>query len=207
VGKGTVARAVARARHRHVDTGVMCARSAGKPRTGLSLDDEPALSRLAERLEVEMAGGIVRVDGHDVTQAIRTVEIDAAASAVAVQPGVRAALVTRQRAMGLGGGIVMEGRDIGTVVFPGADVKIYLDASPEERARRRAADATHTAAGTRTPGQLASEMAARDAQDSSRAASPLSVAPDATVIDTTHLSIPDVVVRVLALVRAQEPAP
>jgi len=108
--------------------------------------------------------------------------------------------------MGADGGIVMEGRDIGTVVFPRADVKVYLDASPSERARRRATDATHEAARTRTPEQLEAEMRARDAQDSRRADSPLAAAADAVRIDTTGLSIPDVVARVLDLVRARQSA-
>jgi cytidylate kinase len=209
VGKGTIARAIAETLgYRHVDTGVMYRAVGWKAAVvGLSLDDEPSLAHLAAQLEMEMSGGIVCVDGDDVTQAIRTVEMDRAASAVAVLPKVREALVARQRAMGADGGIVMEGRDIGTVVFPDADVKIYLEASPEERARRRANDPTHAAAGSRTAAQLASEMAARDAQDSTRAASPLSVAPDAIVIDTTNLPIPDVVARVLAIIRAKRPVP
>ena len=92
---------------------------------------------------------MVRVDGEDVAEAIRTPEIDAAAAAVARQPRVRAVLVAQQRAMGRDGGVVMEGRDIGTVVFPDADVKIFLDASPEERARRRAHDAQHASGRSR----------------------------------------------------------
>jgi cytidylate kinase len=209
VGKGTVARAIAETLgYRHVDTGVMY-RAVGWQalRIGLALDDEPSLSRLAAQLVMEMSGGTVRVDGHDVTLAIRTVEMDRAASAVAVLPKVREALVARQRAMGTDGGIVMEGRDIGTVVFPDADVKIYLEASPDERARRRANDPTHAAARTRTADELAPEMAARDAQDSTRAASPLTVAADAVVIDTTRLSIPEVVARALAIIREKRPVP
>ena len=208
-GKGTVARAVAAALgYRHVDTGVMY-RAVGwrAAALGVSLDDEPALAALAAGLDLELAGGVVRVNGQDVTQAIRTVDMDRAASAVAVWPRVREALVARQRAMGANGGIVMEGRDIGTVVFPRADVKVYLDASPSERARRRATDATHEAARTRTPEQLEAEMRARDAQDSRRADSPLAAAADAVRIDTTGLSIPDVVARVLDLVRARQSAP
>jgi cytidylate kinase len=171
---------------------------------GLSLDDEPALARLAADIDLEMPGGAVWVNGEDVTEAVRTVEIDGAASAVAVLPRVREALVARQRAMGACGGVVMEGRDIGTVVFPDADVKVYLDASPAERARRRAGDARHEAARTRTREQLAAEMDARDTRDSTRAASPLAVAADAVVIDTTLLSVAEVVARVLRVVRLRE---
>jgi len=207
VGKGTVARAVAETLgYRHVDTGVMYRAVGWKAVTlGLALDDEDGLARLARDLRMEMAGSRVFVDGQDATQGIRTVEIDRAASAVARLPRVREALVGRQRAMGAGGGIVMEGRDIGTVVFPQADVKIFLEASPEERAQRRANDPAHAGGGTQSVAHLAQEMAARDQQDSARAASPLSVAADATVVDTTHLSIPAVVSRVLAIVRAKQP--
>ena len=98
---------------------------------------------LARRAVIVVGDGVVLVDGHDVARAIRTPEIDAAAAAVARQPRVREVLIAQQREMGRAGGVVMEGRDIGTVVFPAADVKIYLDATPEERARRRAHDPAH----------------------------------------------------------------
>ncbi len=110
--------------------------------------------------------------------------MDQAAAAVARMPRVRAVLVDRQRALGRPGGVVMEGRDIGTVVFPDADVKIYLDASPEERARRRAADPAHAGASTALT-EVATALAARDQSDQTRAASPLTIAPDAVLVDTT----------------------
>ena len=113
---------------------------------------------------------------------------------------MRAALVAQQRRLGAAGGVVMEGRDIGTVVFPNADVKVYLDASAEERARRRMHDEVRREA--RDAGQVASEMAARDESDRTRAVAPLAVAADAHLIDTTSLSIDQVVERVLALARA-----
>src|SRR3954454_16090862 len=133
-GKGTVARGIAaRLGYRHVDTGAMYRALAWKAaQEGLELADEAGLAALATRARIEMGDGIVRVDGEDAAAAIRTPEIDAAAAAVARLPGVRAILGAQQRAMGEGGGIVMEGRDIGTVVFPDADVKVFLDASPEE---------------------------------------------------------------------------
>ena len=141
----------------------------------------------------------------DVTRAIRTPEIDKAATAVARLPKVREVLVARQRALGASGGVVMEGRDIGTVVFPQADVKIYLDASEEERARRRAADAAHTLShGGQGPAQHAAvvaAIAARDKADTTRKVSPLTLAADAVHIDTTGVPIEDVVARVLSLVR------
>ena len=144
-GKGTVARAIASTLgYRHVDSGAMYRAVGWKAlRDGVALDDEAGVVRLAERARIEMSGMNTTVDGEDVTYAIRTPEIDRAAASVARLPIVRTILVARQRDLAADGGIVMEGRDIGTVVFPHADVKIYLDASAEERARRRAHDPAH----------------------------------------------------------------
>jgi len=144
----------------------------------------------------------VSIDGHDVTRAIRTSDIDEAAAAVARLPRVREVLVERQRRLGEGGGVVMEGRDIGTVVFPDADVKIYLDASAEERARRRAADPAHSG-GNAGHAAVAEAIEARDRSDTTRTASPLTLAPDAVRIDTTDFSIQDVVSTVLEIVRRE----
>jgi cytidylate kinase len=167
---------------------------------GVPFEDEAAVAALARRAELVVEGGVVSIDGHDVTRAIRTPEIDKAATSVARLPQVREVLVGRQREIGGAGGVVMEGRDIGTVVFPNADVKIYLDASPEERARRRASDAAHTGS---QGGQaaVAEAIQARDTADRTRAVSPLTVAPDAVLIDTTDLPIEAVVERVLEIVR------
>jgi len=205
-GKGTVARAVAaELGYQHVDTGAMYRTVAWKAAAlGIALDDEAGLTRLARDLPMELRRSRVFVEGHEVTPHVRTAEMDRAASAVARLPRVREALVARQRALGAGGGIVMEGRDIGTVVFPQADVKIFLDASPEERARRRANDPAHAGGETLPAGAIADEMAARDRQDSTRAASPLTVAADASVVDTTHLSIPEVVALVVAIARSKQ---
>src|SRR6185295_683481 len=116
--------------YRHVDSGAMYRAIGWKAvQTGVPLDDEDAVAALAARSRIAVAPAAVSIDGTDVTRAIRTPEIDRAAAAVARLPGVRAVLVERQRLIGEGGGIVMEGRDIGTVVFPHADVKIYLDAA------------------------------------------------------------------------------
>src|SRR2546421_615035 len=133
-GKGTVARAIAAALdYRHVDSGAMYRAVGWKAlRDGVSLDDEAAVADLAAASRIEVTPAHVAIDGLDITRAIRTPEIDRAAAAVARLPSVRAVLVDRQREQGADGGIVMEGRDIGTVVFPRADVKIYLDATPEE---------------------------------------------------------------------------
>ncbi len=189
VGKGTVARAVAAALgFRHVDTGSMYRAVAWRAlHDQVPLDDEAAVTALAAGLAIETFGGGVRVDGVDVTAAIRNPEIDRAAARVARVPGVRAALVALQRRIASGGGLVMEGRDIGTVVFPDAPVKVYLDASSEERVRRRLLDAAHS--GPRDAAQVASELAARDQSDRTRAVAPLAVAPDAHVIDTTGVPV------------------
>jgi cytidylate kinase len=203
-GKGTVARAVAaKLGYRHVDTGAMYRALAWKAVfEALDLEDEAALAALASRAVIDVSDGTVRVDGHDVRQAIRTPEIDRAAAAVARQPGVRELLIRQQRALGARGAVVMEGRDIGTVVFPGADLKIYLDASPEERARRRATDPAHAAGKWGAAVQVvASALAERDKSDSTRAASPLLLAADAVLIDTTGVPVDEVVERVMALVR------
>ena len=169
---------------------------------GIPLDDEAAVSALAYRAELVVEGGVVTIDGHDVTRAIRTPEIDKAATAVARLPKVREVLVARQRALGADGGVVMEGRDIGTVVFPSADVKVYLDASAEERARRRAADTAHSGS---QAGQaaVAAAIDARDKADTTRKVSPLSIAADAIHIDTTDMPIEQVVDQVMRLVRSR----
>jgi CMP/dCMP kinase len=202
-GKGTIARAVAsRLGYRHVDTGAMYRALAWKAvHERLDLTDEEAVAALAERARFEIGDGVVRVDGHDVAAAIRTAEMDQAAAAVARQPRVRAILVARQRTLGAGGGVVMEGRDIGTAVFPDAPLKVYLDASPEERARRRANDPAHAAGRGATAIQdVATALQTRDLSDRTRAASPLLQAPDAVAIDTTGIPIDEVVQQVLSLV-------
>ena len=201
-GKGTVAREVARRlNYRHLDTGAMYRAVAWKAlREGLPLDAEDAVAAVARRAALDVSSASVVIDGHDVTTAIRTPEIDRAAAAAARLPKVRAALVERQRAAGKGGGIVIEGRDIGSVVFPDADVKIYLDASPEERARRRAMDPAHGSSRTTAAADVAIEMEARDRSDRTRSTSPLTKAEGAFDIDTTSLSIPETVDRVIAII-------
>ncbi|MCX6543770.1 MAG: (d)CMP kinase [Acidobacteria bacterium] len=204
VGKGTVARAVASALGiRHVDTGAMYRALAWRAeQLGLSLDDEDQMAQLAASATIEIDGSDVRIDGADASHAIRTPEIDRATTRVARLARVRAALVARQRDLAEPDGVVMEGRDIGTAVFPNADVKIYLDASPEERARRRAHDPSHTSSQTQALADIAQAMQRRDDSDRTRQASPLCVAPDAITIDTTHLQIEQVVERVLRIVTA-----
>jgi cytidylate kinase len=200
-----VARAVARALgYQHVDTGAMYRAIAWKALSdGIDLGDEQAAAAVARRATLTVGDGKVAVDGRDVSAEIRTPEIDAAAAAVARQPRVREILITQQRQMGREGGIVMEGRDIGTVVFPQADVKLYLDASPEERARRRANDPAHAAGRCGAAVQdVATALEARDRSDRTRPTSPLTRAADAIEIDTTDVAIDEVIARVLRLVES-----
>jgi len=205
-GKGTVARRVAdRLGYRHVDTGAMYRAVAwAAVERGIALDDEAAVAALADRARIEVDATRVAIDGVDITTLIRTPVVDRAASLVARLPGVRAILVAQQRAMAGDGNLVMEGRDIGTVVFPEAPVKIYLDADPAERARRRAHDPAHQS-GSFSVAAVATALADRDASDRSRATSPLSMAADAVHLDTTRMTIAEAVARVLALVDARRP--
>jgi cytidylate kinase len=219
-GKGTVARTLARhLGYRHIDTGAMYRAVAWKAgQEGVDLADADAVACVARNAVFDVEGRVA-IDGHDVTDAIRTPEIDEAAAVVARHPPVRAALVERQQAYGRHGGVVMEGRDIGTVVFPAADVKLYLDAAPEERARRRAGDAAHALSRRATgPETIAQALEARDRSDRTRAVSPLMLAPDAIYIDTTGVPAADVTRQVLTIVqrtldqgpvgsRAREPDP
>jgi cytidylate kinase len=201
-GKGTIARTLSQhLGYRHIDTGAMYRAVGWKANLeGIPLDDEEAVAELARRADIVVEGGVVSIDGHDVTRAIRTPEIDRAATAVARLPRVREVMVARQRTLGEAGGVVMEGRDIGTAVFPNADVKIYLDASAEERARRRAGDTAHTG-GQSGQEAVATSIAARDKSDTTRTASPLTMADDAVHIDTTDMPIDQVVDTVMNLVR------
>jgi cytidylate kinase len=205
-GKGTVSRGVAESLGlRYVDTGAMYRAVAWKAtERGVSLEDEAAVKSLADASRIDVSARGVAIDGVDVTRVIRTPAIDKAAAAVARLPGVRESLVARQRALGEGGGLVMEGRDIGTVVFPQADVKIYLDASPEERARRRAVDPAHTGVPSAVS-EVATLLTERDRLDRTRAVSPLYAADDAVVVDTTGRSVADVVDEVLGIIRSRLP--
>ena len=203
-GKGSVSRAIAKALGwRYVDTGAMYRAVAWMAtREGLALDDAPAIATLAERVELTLDDRTVLVEGHDVTRAIRTTEIDAAAASVARLSSVRAVLVRRQRAYAEAGGLVMEGRDIGTTVFPVADVKIYLDASSAERVARRASDPAHgLGVATAALSEVASALEARDHSDRTRQSSPLTMAPDAVHVDTTGMPLEGVVAHVLDIVR------
>jgi cytidylate kinase len=200
-GKSTAARCAAqRLGYRYLDTGAMYRTVALKAlREGMDLADQEALGRAAEdaKIDLRTEADTTRVwlDGVEVTSEIRNPAVTEAASRVSVVPRVRQAMVRQQRRWGEQGGVVMEGRDIGTVVFPEADVKIFLDASPAERARRRAAELALQGIPLSTE-RVRQELAARDARDAARPASPLVRAPDAVLVETDGLS-PDAVVELI----------
>ncbi len=209
-GKSTVAAVLARKLgYLYFDTGVMyrAATWAALDR-GLSISDEAAVTALAESLQIDVKPPSVDdgrqydvlCDGVDVTWAIRSSEVDASVSPVSVYPGVRAALTAQQRRIGLRGQVVMVGRDIGTVVLPEAPLKIYLDASAEERARRRYLEVQARGDQSQTYESTLDNVKHRDAIDSGRATAPLKAAPDAVVIDSTGLSVDEVVACVEQLI-------
>lgn len=167
-----------------------------------SFDDEAALLKLANESRIELdpsiGGNHVLLDGSDVSARIRERDVTEAASRVSVHPKVREWMVARQREMGLGGGVVMEGRDIGTKVFPDADVKIFLDADPVIREQRRLDQQKVKGASAEA---MASELRERDLRDRTRAASPLVAAEDAIVLDSTSLTEDEVLAQIEALVK------
>ncbi|MEM9731296.1 MAG: (d)CMP kinase [Myxococcota bacterium] len=208
VGKSTTARAIAqRLGYLLVDTGALYRGVALAARDGgVSWDDEAAVERLADRVNLSFApqeDGTQRllVDGVDRAHEIRTPDIAAGASQVSAYPGVRRALLDLQRNLGRDGGVVLEGRDIGTVVFPDAEVKLFLTASAEERARRRVNDLQARGISA-DPEEILEKMRARDRADSTRPIAPLRPAEDAVVLDSTSLGLETVVEHVLELVRA-----
>jgi CMP/dCMP kinase len=203
-GKSTASRALAgRLGFGYVDTGAMY-RAVGvlAHEAGCSFEDEAGLVRLVDGLTFALEDGGTRlvVDGRDVSVAIRRGDAGELASKVSVNPAVRTRLVALQRALGVGGRVVMEGRDIGTAVFPDAPVKLYLTADPAERARRRAAE-MRARGEVVDEAQLAREIAQRDRRDSERPTSPLRPAPDAVVLDTTALPFDAVVARMEEIAR------
>jgi len=207
-GKSTVSRRLAEALgYRYVDTGAMY-RIIGvlAAEAGIDLTDGAALGALCDRtsMSFEDRHGRLRVfaNGRDLSSAIRTAAAGQLASRVSAVPAVREHLVAKQRAMAAGGGVVMEGRDIGTVVCPDAAVKVFLDASPHERARRRAHE-LHGAPTAAEVERMAQEIAERDARDRTRTHSPLRPATDAVVVDTTTRGIDDVINELRALVAAR----
>ena len=202
-GKGTVARWLAgHLGYRHEDTCAMYRAVAWLAKQkGVDLADAGAVAEIARLATIDLERG-VSIDGHDVTQAIRTADMDAAAGQVARLSPVRSVLVERQRGYRTDRGLVMEGRDIGTVVFPEAEVKIYLDAKPPERVRRRFEE-MRAKGGAVPEGALAAQMEERDQRDSTRADAPLTQAPDAVYLDSTPLSIEEVEEAILRIVRVR----
>jgi cytidylate kinase len=203
-GKSTVARGVAAALGLPVlDTGAMYRSVAlAALERAVALDDEAACAEVAEDLDIAIERGTVTVDGRDVSTAIRGPEVTAAVSSVSAHPRVRAQLVARQQAwVAAHGGGVVEGRDIGTVVFPDAALKVFLTASDGERARRRQRDETAAARAVAVE-SVQEAMARRDALDSGRAASPLRAADDAWVLDSTGLDADAVIATIVERFRS-----
>ncbi|MGC1370968.1 MAG: (d)CMP kinase [Candidatus Sulfotelmatobacter sp.] len=198
-GKSTIASRLARKLgYINLESGAMYRALALKAiDNDISFDDEAALVKLAEqskiKLEPTIGGNRTLLDGQDVSSRIREADVTEAASRVSVHPGVRAWMVAHQRAMGAGGGIVMEGRDIGTKVFPDADLKIFLDADPVVREQRRMEQQKIKG---EVPSNLAADLRERDRRDRTRAASPLVAADDAVVIDSTKMNEDEVLAQV-----------
>jgi cytidylate kinase len=215
-GKSTVARALAqRFGLLNLESGAMYRAFALKAlAAGVATGDAAALDTLAHatqvRLEPGLDGNRVLLDGADVTSQLRTPQITAAASEVSVHPPIRRWLVRLQQALGAQGNVVMEGRDIGTVVFPHAPVKIFLDASPEKRGERRYEqnrgegrdDICGAVVVTQLPAKVLEEIRERDRRDRTRADSPLRPAADAAIIDSTDLTLEQVIERAATLVEA-----
>lgn len=205
-GKSTVALKVARRLGwAYVDSGAMYRAAALKTvESGASPDDPAAvLSSLASadiQLDLRNHGWSILLDGRDVTESIRSRAVALAASKVSQIPEVRSRLIAMQRRFAEGAGVVMEGRDIGTVVFPEAPVKIFLTAQPKERAKRRL-DEEQEKGRKATLAEIEREIQRRDQLDAERATSPLRPAPDAMVLDTTGLTVPQVVERILVMAR------
>jgi cytidylate kinase len=201
-GKSTVAKMVAdRLGFTHIDTGAMFrALTLRAVKAGISVDDEPVVSKIVSGATIDLEDGKVMLDGHDVTAEIRTGKVTRHVSRIASYPAVRGALLARQREFARRcDGIVMEGRDIGTVVFPDARWKFFLDGRPEIRAKRRQEEL----AAQGRPKDIAwvlADILARDKEDSERPIAPLKKAGDASIIDTSDLSIDDVVDRIVRIV-------
>jgi len=199
-GKGTIAAIVAqRLGFHYLDSGAIYRVAAyAALQRGIGLADEPALVELAGRLDLRFDGGEVYLDGQAVGDAIRTEEAGRAASTIAVLPRLREALLARQRAFRQVPGLAADGRDMGTVVFPDARVKVFLTASAEERANRRYKQLIEKGLSANLS-QILQDLQERDARDAARTAAPMQHAPDAVLIDTTGMTIAAVVQQVLDL--------
>jgi CMP/dCMP kinase len=209
-GKSTVARAVARRLgYLFINTGAMYRAVAWKAlREGVPLDDAGAVGRLASESLIELTGDVdstrALIDGRDITDEIATPQVGQAASIVSTVSAVRRALVARQQQMGRAGGVVLEGRDIGTQVFPNADVKIYLDASPEARAQRRYDEDLARGVAVASLEEMKEEIERRDHRDKTRADSPLIRAEGSVYIDSSAMTVDEVVDRILEIAQRIE---
>ena len=203
-GKSSMARRLAnRLGFTYIDSGAMYrAVALWAARQNVDAADMHRMEQLARAAGIELQPGRVLLNGEDVTAEIRSAEIGRLASVAAAIPGVRRALVEKQRALGARTSVIMEGRDIGTVVFPDADVKIFLDADPQERIQRRLRDFEKLGESA-PPEAIAAQIRERDQRDRTRAEAPLTQAPDAVYLDTTGLSIDQVEEAILKLVRAR----
>lgn len=207
-GKSTIASKLARKLgYVNLESGAMYRALALKAiENDVGFEDEPALADLAERsriqLEPTIGGNRVLLDGHDVSHRIREQDVTEAASKVSVHPKVRQWMVEHQRALGAGGGVIMEGRDIGTKVFPDADLKVFLDADAAVRGERRYRQQPATQ--EIKPERVLEELRERDRRDRERAASPLLPAPDAVVLDSTDLSVDDVLAKIEELIAKKQ---
>ena len=205
-GKSTIASRLARQLgYVNLESGAMYRALALKAiESDISFDDEPTLDKLAHNtriaLEPTVGGNRVLLDGRDVTQRVRETDVSEGASRVSVHPKVREWMVARQRDLGVNGGVVMEGRDIGTKVFPDADVKVFLDADPVIREQRRMKQQQARGA---TVDSMAAELRERDRRDRTRANSPLEPAKDAVILDSTSLTEDEVLEQVESLVAKQ----
>jgi len=207
-GKGTVAQGVAGALGFHyLNSGALyrTVAVAGIQR-GVDLENESRLSDIAMKLNAKFSGDSVELDRADVTDAIRQEDVSAAASRIAAYPKVRSALLERQRGFRQPPGLVADGRDMGTVVFPDSVLKIYLTATPEERAARRYKQLMGKGLGA-TMAALLQDIRARDQRDSERAAAPLQMSSDAILIDTTRMTAAEAIAQVLALYKQAAKAP
>ncbi len=208
-GKSTVARAVARRLgYLFINTGAMYRAVAWKVLwKGVPLDDAGAIGRLASESLIELTGEVdsmrLLLDGRDITDEVATPWFGQAASIVSTVSAVRRALVARQQQMGREGGVVMEGRDIGTQVFPNAEVKIYLDASPEARAQRRYDEDLARDIAVASLEEMKEEIERRDHRDKTRADSPLTQAEDAVYIDSSAMTVDEVVERILEIAKSR----
>ncbi len=208
-GKSTIAKKLARQLdYLFINTGAMYrAVALAALQHGFALDQSEAIAALANTVRIELAGTVdntrTLLEGEDITEAIATPTVSDAASVVSAIPAVRRALVAQQQAMGQTGGVVMEGRDIGTQVFPNADIKIYLDATSLARAARRHTEDLSKGVNTGALQNTQAEIEARDHRDKTRADSPLMMAADAIYLDSSALAIEEVVAQMLQLIAAK----